>query len=186
MLFPNVCPDEHITFMCRGHHISASFPTLQAVIQVATWPRGTVERGGRGRGGGEAVRFQGGRPGPCRVRGAGGPSDARTVEPDRQGPRAGDGRAAGRGGRRGSAEGGVRGDSAGTAGRRGWGAAAWFPQHRVSAAPSSSRLDDLAQDRAARTAGSPPQGLAPPGRATRVWSITGPAALSGVGLGLPC
>lgn len=33
------------------------------------------------------------------------------------------------------------------------------PQHRVSAAPSSSRLDDLAQDRAARTAGSPPQGL---------------------------
>lgn len=78
-------------------------------------------------GGGEAARFQGGPPGPCRVRGAGGPSDARPVEPDRQGPRAGDGRAAGRGGRRGSAEGGVRGDSAGTAGRRGWGAAAWFP-----------------------------------------------------------
>lgn len=127
MLSPNVCPDEHITFMCRGHHTSVSFPTLQAVIQVATWPRGTVERGGRGGGGGEAVRFQGGRPSPCRVRGAGGPSDARTVEPDRQGPRAGDGRAAGRGGRRGSAEGGVRGDSAGTAGRRGWGAAAWFP-----------------------------------------------------------
>lgn len=50
MLFPNVCPDEHITFMCRGHHTSVSFPTLQAVIQVATWPRGTVERGGRGGG----------------------------------------------------------------------------------------------------------------------------------------
>lgn len=127
MLFPNVCPDEHITFMCHGHHTSVSFPALQAVIQVATWPRGTVERGGRGGGGGEAARFQGGPPGPCRVRGAGGPSDARPVEPDRQGPRAGDGRAAGRGGRRGSAEGGVRGDSAGTAGRRGWGGPRGFP-----------------------------------------------------------
>lgn len=136
-------------------------------------------------GGGEAVRFQGGPPGPCRVHGAGGPSDARTVEPDRQGPRAGDGRAAGRGGRRGSAEGGVRETRRAQRGA-GVGGGRVVSQHRVSAAPSSSRLDDLAQDRAARTAGSPPQGLAPPGRATRVWSITGPAALSGVGLGLPC